>query len=105
MATPGERTERSQLQQCDPTGDAVALAVWREVGPDHEVAAACRGFYIWPDRDGCWHAKPLKRLSSGEMARGIPAEVTSNLLLGLASECAINRIRRYIYRHAVGMQR
>ncbi|WP_327586208.1 hypothetical protein OHA25_03665 [Nonomuraea sp. NBC_00507] len=70
-----------------------------ELASDIDLRGAFRRFYVWRDLAGLWHAKPLPKLTPGEIAYGVQPELVADSLLQLAYECTWQRSRRNVYRY------
>ncbi|MFD2355371.1 hypothetical protein ACFSTC_48075 [Nonomuraea ferruginea] len=50
----------------------------REALSDPDLRGAFRWFYVWRDPDGTWHARPLPKLTSEEIAYRILPELVAD---------------------------
>ncbi|WP_406673700.1 hypothetical protein WBK31_33410 [Nonomuraea sp. N2-4H] len=71
----------------------------REALSDPDLRGAFRRFYVWRDRDGLWHAKPLPKLTPEEIAYRILPELVAESPIQLAYRCTWQRSRRKVYRY------
>ncbi|MEV1002817.1 hypothetical protein [Nonomuraea sp. NPDC050202] len=66
---------------------------------DLDLRGAFRRFYVWRDAAGLWRARPLPKLTAGEVAYGVLPELVADSLLQLAYRCTWQRSRRKVYRY------
>ncbi|NBE95519.1 hypothetical protein FE391_20730 [Nonomuraea sp. KC401] len=71
----------------------------REALSDPDLRGAFRRFYVWRTPDGLWHAKPLPKLTEGEIAYQILPELVAETPIQLAYRCTWQRSRRKVYRY------
>ncbi|MBT2224457.1 hypothetical protein [Nonomuraea sp. NEAU-A123] len=67
----------------------------------HDLRGAFRRFYVWRTADGGWHARPLPKLTTDEIAFRILPELVAESPLHLAFKCTWQRSRRTVYRYLV----
>lgn len=70
-----------------------------ELAIDLDLRGAFRRFYVWRDAMGRWHAKPMPKLTAGELAYGVQPELVADTPLQLAYQCTWQRSRRKVYRY------
>ncbi|MGP3935982.1 hypothetical protein [Nonomuraea sp. KM88] len=71
----------------------------REALSDPGLRGAFRRFYVWRDSDGVWHARPLPKLTSEEIAYRILPELVADSPIQLAYKCTWQRSRRKVHRY------
>ncbi|WP_344496668.1 hypothetical protein [Nonomuraea monospora] len=54
---------------------------------------------MWRDQLGVWRARPLPKLTAGEIAYGIKPQLKADTLLELAFACSWQRSRRTVFRY------
>jgi hypothetical protein len=64
---------------------------------DLDLRGAFRRFYVWRDATGLWRARPLPKLTAGEIAYGVLPELIADSPLQLAYRCTWQRSRRKVY--------
>ncbi|GAA3243368.1 hypothetical protein [Nonomuraea helvata] len=64
-----------------------------------DLRGAFKRFYVWRDSAGRWHARPLPKLTRGEIAYDIQTELVADSPLHLAYKCTWQRSRRKVYRY------
>ncbi|MFI7470652.1 hypothetical protein [Nonomuraea sp. NPDC049646] len=64
-----------------------------------DLRGAFRRFYVWCDATGLWHARPLPKLTAGEVAYGVLRELVADSPLQLAYKCTWQRSRRKVYQY------
>ncbi|MFG1696898.1 hypothetical protein [Nonomuraea sp. NPDC049309] len=64
---------------------------------DLDLSGAFRRFYVWRDTAGLWRARPLPKLTAGELAYGVLPELVADSPLQLAYKCTWQRSRRKVY--------
>lgn len=75
------------------------MATVRDALSDRALRGAFRRFYVWRDSAGMWHAQPLPKLTSDEIAYRILPELVADSPLQLAYRCTWQRSRRKVHRY------
>ncbi|MBF8191590.1 hypothetical protein ITP53_39040 [Nonomuraea sp. K274] len=75
----------------------MATALEAQSGPD--LRGAFRRYYVWRDSAGRWHARPLPKLTSDEIAYRILPELVADSPIQLAYKCTWQRSRRNVHRY------
>lgn len=85
------QARRAELSLDCPDESALVIQL---CGPG--LRTAFRGFSVWLDAFGLWHARPTSKLTTFERARRLAPELTADSLISLAILCIWHRNRRAI---------